>query len=40
MEQVRRADVEATEAVLGWRPAIGLAEGLQRTYDWYRELDD
>lgn len=35
-EQVRAADVDATEELLGWRPAIGLAEGLGATVDYYR----
>jgi nucleoside-diphosphate-sugar epimerase len=29
-------DVETTAAVLGWRAATGLEEGLQRTVGWYR----
>jgi UDP-glucose 4-epimerase len=36
-EQVRVADVAATEAVLGWSPKIELEEGLRRTVAWYRE---
>jgi nucleoside-diphosphate-sugar epimerase len=39
MEQVRRADIDATNDVLGWRPAMGIDAGLQRTYDWYKDLD-
>ncbi len=39
MEQVRKADVAATAAVLDWRPTTAIDAGLQRTYDWYRELD-
>jgi len=39
MEQVRKADIEATNEVLGWRPAMGIDAGLQRTYDWYKDLD-
>lgn len=34
-EQVRRADVDATEALLGWRPALGLEAGLDRTIEWF-----
>jgi nucleoside-diphosphate-sugar epimerase len=26
--------IERAAAVLGWRPATGLGEGLRRTYDW------
>jgi UDP-glucose 4-epimerase len=35
-EPVRRADVEATAAATGWRPAIGLDRGLAGTVEWYR----
>lgn len=35
-EQVRRADVDATEAVLDWRPSTSLDEGLDRTIAWFR----
>ena len=38
-EQVRKADIEQTEALLGWTPRFGLEEGLAATADWYgREL--
>ena len=30
-------DVSKLQA-LGWRPRIGLREGIAQTYDWYREL--
>jgi nucleoside-diphosphate-sugar epimerase len=36
-EQIRRADVRATEALLGWRPAVDLDSGLRLTYEWFRE---
>ena len=36
LEQVRTADVEATAAAIGWRPQVGLDEGLERTVEWYR----
>ena len=36
LEQVRRADVAATAALLGWRPSVGLDEGLRRTFEWFR----
>jgi nucleoside-diphosphate-sugar epimerase len=35
-EQVRRADAEATAALIGWRARIGLEEGLRRTLEWFR----
>jgi nucleoside-diphosphate-sugar epimerase len=35
-EVVRRADVALTEERLGWRPEVGLAEGLRRTVSWLR----
>jgi UDP-glucose 4-epimerase len=38
MEQVRRADTQATADVLGWRPETGLDDGLLQTLDWYRRL--
>jgi UDP-glucose 4-epimerase len=37
MEREPLADVAGTEAVLGWRPATPLAEGLRRTVQWYKE---
>lgn len=39
MEQVRVADIGATDTILGWRPATGLDDGLQQTYEWYRGLE-
>ena len=38
MEQVRKADVQVTADLLGWRPETGLDEGLQQTLEWYRML--
>ena len=35
-EQERAADIGATEALLGWKPAVSLAEGLARTIRWHR----
>jgi dTDP-glucose 4,6-dehydratase len=32
----RRPDITLAESVLGWRPGVGLREGLTRTHDWYR----
>lgn len=37
LERVRRADVERTAERTGFRPRVGLAEGLRRTIGWYRE---
>jgi nucleoside-diphosphate-sugar epimerase len=39
MEQVRKADIDATSEILGWRPAMNIDSGLERTYDWYKDLD-
>lgn len=39
MEQVRKANIEATSEILDWRPALSIDEGLVRTYDWYKDLD-
>jgi nucleoside-diphosphate-sugar epimerase len=36
MEQVRMADVVATQRAMGWSPQVSLDEGLARTVDWYR----
>jgi len=36
-EQVSTADVAPTTLALGWRPRVGLREGLARTIAWYRE---
>jgi nucleoside-diphosphate-sugar epimerase len=30
-----RADVSKAERLLGWRPQIGIEEGLRRSVDWY-----
>lgn len=35
-EQERAADVSATEALLGWKAATSLADGLARTVQWHR----
>jgi dTDP-glucose 4,6-dehydratase len=32
----RRPDIALAERVLGWRPEIGLTEGVARTVDWFR----
>jgi UDP-glucose 4-epimerase len=40
MERIKQADIVNTEQVLGWRPAVALRQGLERTVAWYRgELD-
>ena len=36
MERIRAANIERTEAQMGWRPKTSLAQGLQQTIDWYR----
>lgn len=38
LEQVRKAQIQRTIEVLDWRPHVSLAEGLQRTVDFYRAL--
>ena len=35
MEQVRKADPKASEALIGWTPSVPLDEGLRRTLAWY-----
>jgi UDP-glucose 4-epimerase len=34
-EQVRRADIATTKALLGWHPSVSLDSGLARTVDYY-----
>jgi len=36
LETVRRADVERTRELTGWRPEVSLDEGLWRTYEAFR----
>jgi len=36
--QRRRPDIGLAETVLGWKPQVGLAEGLARTAEWYRAV--
>ena len=38
LEQVRRAQIQRTTEVLDWHPQVPLADGLQRTVDFYRAL--
>ena len=33
----RLADVSLAAALLGWKPEVGLAEGLRRLMSWWRE---
>lgn len=35
LEQVRVADTARSSAMIGWKPAIALEEGLTRTVSWY-----
>lgn len=39
-ERVRVADIERTQALLGWAPRIPLNQGLAATIDWYAARDD
>jgi dTDP-glucose 4,6-dehydratase len=36
----RRPDITLASSELGWKPEISLAEGLQRTIDWFRANGD
>jgi UDP-glucose 4-epimerase len=38
LEQVRVADLRCASKTLGWKPAVPLLEGLERTVDWYRQV--
>jgi dTDP-glucose 4,6-dehydratase len=35
--RVRRPDTSRAEDLLGWRPQVGIEEGLRRTLEWFRE---
>jgi nucleoside-diphosphate-sugar epimerase len=37
-EQERAADIAMTDALLGWKPAVSLPDGLARTVRWHRRL--
>jgi UDP-glucose 4-epimerase len=39
-ERVRVADVERTQALLGWAPRTPLSRGLAATVDWYTAQED
>ncbi|HEX5725172.1 MAG TPA: UDP-glucuronic acid decarboxylase family protein [Longimicrobiaceae bacterium] len=36
--KVRRPDITVARAVLGWEPAVGLREGLERTIPYFRRV--
>jgi dTDP-glucose 4,6-dehydratase len=35
--RVRRPDTSRAEEVLGWRPRVGVEEGLTRTLEWFEK---
>lgn len=35
--KTRRPDITKAETLLGWRPRVGLVEGLQQTITWFRQ---
>lgn len=35
----RRPDISLAQNLLGWKPTISLAEGLQKTIEWFRTID-
>lgn len=37
MEQTRVAQILNTHAMIGWKPAISLEQGLENTVNWYKE---
>ena len=39
-EPQRFADIAQSLALVGWRPEVGLDDGLRRTVDWYRAARD
>jgi nucleoside-diphosphate-sugar epimerase len=39
-ERIRVADVERTQALLGWVPGTPLEQGLSATVDWYAARKD
>ena len=38
--KVRQPDISVAQEVLGWAPKVPLAEGLQRTIPYFRQLVD
>jgi dTDP-glucose 4,6-dehydratase len=34
---VRQPRIDLASQVLGWKPEVGLEEGLGRTIEWFRE---
>lgn len=39
-EQVKRADVERTFSITGWKPSVSLEVGLEQTVSWYSNYSD
>ncbi len=37
---LRKPDITVAEKTLGWRPKIGLDEGLAKTIDWFRHISE
>ena len=37
---VRRPRIELAGELLGWKPEVGLEDGLTRTIDWFRGHPD
>jgi UDPglucose 6-dehydrogenase len=37
---VRQPDIDVARTELGWEPAVGVVEGLQRTIEWFRERQE
>jgi dTDP-glucose 4,6-dehydratase len=37
--QVRQPDITLARTTLGWEPEIDLREGLTRTFEWYRDVE-
>jgi dTDP-glucose 4,6-dehydratase len=34
----RKPDITKAKEILGWEPKVGRAEGMQRTYDYFKSL--
>ena len=37
---IRDIDASKIQNELGWQPSVDLAEGLEKTVDWYLENED